>query len=57
MQVRSIQSYFYNSIPQVILSSYQDKVYMSLVVDPEKIKDTDAFVRHFCEELYRNECQ
>lgn len=51
-KIRGLYFYFDNTIPQVILTSYQDKVFLSLVFNPELIPDEKAFVELYCEELY-----
>ncbi|CAD7969467.1 unnamed protein product [Amoebophrya sp. A25] len=51
-RVRGLYLYYYNCQPQVILTSYQDKIFFTLVSDPAKIEDEDAIIRFYCEELY-----
>ncbi|CAD7931835.1 unnamed protein product [Amoebophrya sp. A120] len=56
IKVKGIFVYFYNIQPQVILSSYQDKVFMTLVIDPTRhfktVVEEDTFVKCYNEELY-----
>ncbi len=56
IRVKGIFVYFYNIQPQVILSSYQDKVFMTLVIDPTRHFKTageeETFVKCYNEELY-----
>eukprot|EP00746_Dinoflagellata_sp_MGD_P015706 gnl/MRDRNA2_/MRDRNA2_135017_c0_seq1.p1 gnl/MRDRNA2_/MRDRNA2_135017_c0~~gnl/MRDRNA2_/MRDRNA2_135017_c0_seq1.p1 ORF type:complete len:483 (-),score=74.43 gnl/MRDRNA2_/MRDRNA2_135017_c0_seq1:256-1704(-) len=50
-KVTMLQSVFLNAIPQAILISYNDKIFMNYVVDPDVVRDPSSFGQMYLEEL------
>jgi len=50
-KVTMMQSIFVNAIPQAILVSYNEKIFMNYVVDPEVVQDAKSFGQMYLEEL------
>jgi len=50
-EVLGLQSVFFNAIPQFLLISYRERVWMNFVVDPDVITDPESFIECFFDEL------
>lgn len=46
-----VQSLFYNVIPQIILLSYNERIWMNITADPERVRDLQSFAGHYFDEL------
>jgi WS/DGAT/MGAT family acyltransferase len=49
--VVGMQAVFLNAIPQVILTSYEGRIWMNIVVDPNVVGDVEGFGQFYIDEL------
>jgi hypothetical protein len=45
------QAVFYNAIPQVLVSSYNERIFFNLTVDPEVVQNRETFTQCYFDEL------